>query len=63
MPLNKMCTSIAVGFYIRDKDDYMSFKEKMYELSKSDHCIVNVAEKKPQALNFDQTRNEQKVVL
>jgi hypothetical protein len=63
MPLNKMCTSIAVGFYIKDKEDYFSFKEKMYELSKSDHCIVSVAEKKPQALNFSQTKTEQKVVL
>lgn len=45
--INSMCTSIAVGFYLRDQDEFLEFKLKMSALSKTDNCIFSVYETKP----------------
>ena len=49
--INKMCTSIAIGFYIRGEEEYEEFKLKMIALSKADNCIFSIYEHKPEYLS------------
>lgn len=34
LQLDKMCTSVAIGFYIRDEADFIDFKKRIKELSR-----------------------------
>lgn len=47
MNIKKMCTSLAMGFYIRGEDEYVEFKHKMLALSRMDDSIFTVYEHKP----------------
>lgn len=42
-----MCTSVAIGFYIRGEDEFEKFKLKLTALSKLDNSIFSVYENKP----------------
>jgi hypothetical protein len=42
-----MCTSIALGFYLRGEEDYEEFKNKIKALDKLDNSIVSVYDTKP----------------
>ena len=42
-----MCTSVAIGFYIRDREDFQNFKQNIKELSKVENSIFTVYDKKP----------------
>lgn len=42
MPLNKMCTSVAIGFYIRDQPDFEDFKTRIKSLAKSENSFFTV---------------------
>lgn len=42
-----MCTSVAIGFYIRDKPSFEEFKVKILKLSREENSIFSVYEKKP----------------
>lgn len=48
--IEKMCTSIAFGFYLRDEESFIEFREKVIALSLLDDCIFSVHEKKPEYL-------------
>ena len=47
-----MCTSVACGFYIRDKDAFDEFKLKMLALSKLDNCIFSIYEETPNYMKY-----------
>jgi len=40
--IKKMCTSIALGFYIRNEEEYEEFKFKIMALDKIEDSIVSV---------------------
>ena len=61
LQIKKMCTSVAIGFYLRDEEDFQNFYNKMAALSKLDHSIFNVYDAKPQKLKTD--CNEQVVQI
>ena len=42
-----MCTSVAIGFYIRDAQSYASFRPTILAMSRQDNSIFSVYEKKP----------------
>lgn len=42
--IKKMCTSIALGFYLRDQEEYEEFKLKIMALNKLENSIVTVYE-------------------
>jgi hypothetical protein len=44
---NKMCTSVAIGFYIRDEEAFYEFRLKLLELQKQENCIFSVYDKTP----------------
>jgi hypothetical protein len=48
--IGKMCTSIAFGFYLRDEEQFIEFREKMVALSLLDDCIFSVQDKNPNYL-------------
>jgi hypothetical protein len=50
LPIHKMCTSIAIGFYLRGEEEYIEFKHKMIALSSTENCIFSVYESKPDYL-------------
>jgi|LauGreDrversion4_2_1035121.scaffolds.fasta_scaffold49694_4 hypothetical protein len=47
LKLDKMCTSVAIGFYISGKDHFEEFKKIITKLSKEEDSIFSVYEKKP----------------
>lgn len=47
MDIKKMCTSLAMGFYIRGAEEYTEFKLKLTALSSLEDSIFTVYEKKP----------------
>jgi len=42
LSIEKMCTSIAFGFYIQDEDAYLQFKVAMQSLAKLEDSIFSV---------------------
>jgi cysteine protease ATG4 len=59
LALDKMCTSVAIGFYIRDEEDYEDFKQNITTLSRGESSIFSVYEKKPRPLEMEYNfRNE-----
>jgi hypothetical protein len=44
-----MCTSLAPGFYLRDKEKFLNWKDMIYRLKKAykDECIFSVFDKTP----------------
>lgn len=51
LQIHKMCTSIAIGFYLRNEEAFEEFKLKMMALRKIENCIFSVYEKKPAYLS------------
>ena len=47
LKLSKMCTSVAIGFYIRDGQQFLDFKAKLLKLSRDENSIFSVYENKP----------------
>jgi hypothetical protein len=47
LKLDKMCTSVAIGFYIRGKDHFEDFKTLITKLSREEDSIFSVYEQKP----------------
>lgn len=45
MKISKMCTSVALGFYIRGPDEYEEFKLKIIAMSKLEDSIFSVFKK------------------
>jgi hypothetical protein len=43
-----MCTSVAIGFYIRNKEEFDSFKKNMLVLGSAENSIFTVYEKRPE---------------
>lgn len=48
LSLQKMCPSIAFGFYLRARDDFEQFKCFMLSMSKLEDSIFSCYEKKPE---------------
>jgi hypothetical protein len=44
MNIKKMCTSIAFGFYIRDEESFIEFKEKVIAISLMEDSLFGVLE-------------------
>lgn len=42
-----MCTSVAIGFYIRDEERFREFKVKVTEMSKDENSIFSAYMNKP----------------
>ena len=42
MSLNRICPSLAIGFYIRNMDEFFRFKAQILEMKKMDDCIFSV---------------------
>ena len=42
-----MCTSVAVGFYIRGEEEFSEFYNKMMAFKKNENSIFSVYDKKP----------------
>ena len=42
MSLNRICPSLAIGFYIRNLDEYFRFKAQIEEMRKMEDCIFSV---------------------
>ena len=53
MKLDKMCTSVAIGFYIRDEESFLDFKTKILKMSRESDSIFSVYEKKPDTHNLE----------
>jgi hypothetical protein len=53
MKLTKMCTSVAIGFYLRDEESFKDFKQKILKISKAENSIFSVYEKKPVTKSAD----------
>jgi Peptidase family C54 len=45
--LDKMCTSVAIGFYIKNEEEFKEFKQQISKLSKEEDSIFSVYDKKP----------------
>jgi cysteine protease ATG4 len=45
--IEKMCTSVAIGFYIRNYQDFFSFTEHIKDLAYGENSIISVYDKKP----------------
>mgnify|MGYP000973350459 CR=1 FL=1 len=45
--LSKLCTSLLIGYYIKDLDDFSKFFEQLDALALIDHSIITVYDKKP----------------
>lgn len=45
MPLNRICPSLALGFYLRDLTAFELFKHKITALSKLEDSFLSVFEK------------------
>ena len=45
--LDKMCTSVAIGFYISGKEQFQEFKTLITKLSRDEDSIFSVYEHKP----------------
>ena len=54
LKLDQMCTSVAIGFYIRNESQFLDFKEKIFKMSKEDNSIFSVYEKKPIPVEIDE---------
>ena len=48
-----MCTSVAVGFYLRGEEDYELFKNRILAFKKKENCIFSIFEKKPEFKNLE----------
>jgi hypothetical protein len=53
MKLDKMCTSVAIGFYIRNKASFLDFKTKILKMSRESDSIFSVYEEKPAKHTLD----------
>ena len=49
-----MCTSVAIGFYIRNENQFQDFKTKILKMSKEENSIFSVYEKKPEPVEIDE---------
>lgn len=47
LSINKMCTSVAIGFYLRGYEDFLEFKHKILAFNKLENSIFSVYEIKP----------------
>lgn len=54
--MNKLCTSLAIGFYLRDLKEFEKFKLKIQALSKMDDSFLSVFEKE---MPFEQAIDHQ----
>jgi hypothetical protein len=48
-----MCTSLAIGFYIRDKEEFSLFKKSMHEMANMDSSVFSVYDNKPKHLDIE----------
>ena len=58
-----MCTSVAIGFYIKNEEDFLNFKEKIQQLSRTENSIFSVYEKKPMPIDMDLECIDQKMII
>ena len=42
MRLSKICPSLAMGFYLRDEAEYLTFKRSIERVRKMDNCFFSV---------------------
>lgn len=54
LAITKMCTSVAIGFYLRGFEDFLEFKHKILAFNKLDNSIFSVYEIKPIQLKNEQ---------
>lgn len=56
LSLNEMCTSLAPGFYLRDKDDFTEWKQLILAMKNkfTEDFIFSVYEKKPNFMRMSE---------
>lgn len=42
MRLSKICPSLAIGFYLKDKAEFATFKDSIERVRKMDNCFFSV---------------------
>ena len=42
MNLSKICPSLAIGFYLKDRAEYDKFKENIERVRKMDNCFFSL---------------------
>lgn len=58
-----MCTSVALGFYIRDYEDFNSFKQQIMCLANLENSIISVYEQKPEAMQINISYGDKEVKI
>jgi len=52
LELKKMCTSVAIGFYIRDEENFLNLRSRLFPLSREENSIFSVYDKEPEPLEM-----------
>jgi len=52
MRLNKICPSLAIGFYLRDSTEFGTFKNSIERVRKMDNCFFSVFQVKQDSKQF-----------
>jgi hypothetical protein len=47
--LSRICTAVAIGFYIRDETDFLVFSSQIKAISKMENSVFSVYETSPHA--------------
>mmetsp|Transcript_3781 Transcript_3781/g.2508 ORF Transcript_3781/g.2508 Transcript_3781/m.2508 type:complete len:182 (-) Transcript_3781:88-633(-) len=50
IPIQNICSSVAIGFYLRDYDQFLKFKLKMLSMQKMQDSFLSIFEHKPEYL-------------
>lgn len=58
---SKMCTSVAIGFYLRDEEAFHEFRLKLLELQKQENCIFSIYDKTPNYMKEDERSEDYEV--
>ena len=47
LSLSKICTSVCIGFYLRDEEAFVKFAAKLHAVAQMEHSFFSVYEKSP----------------
>jgi len=53
-----MCTSLALGFYVKGESEWEDLKERLNYLKGKENCILTVMEEAPKAMEMEDGREE-----
>ena len=64
MSLKRICPSLAIGFYIRNMDEFYRFKAQVEEMRQMEDCIFSVFDQsaEPVQINTEQKLQKRKTL-